>query len=61
MKTASVKINEGSYKIRGNDVSVAGLKFPLIEHFKEGKNGSYVTVDGAAQPVLPERSIRIRI
>ena len=61
MKTALVKINEGSYKIRGNDVSVAGLKFPLIEHFKEGKNGSYVTVDGAAQPGFPERSIRIRI
>ena len=60
-KTALIQINEGSYKIRGNDVSVAGLKFPLIEHFKEGKNGNYVTVDGAAQPGFPERSIRIRI
>ena len=29
-KTALIQINEGSYKIRGNDVSVAGLKFPLI-------------------------------
>ena len=61
MKTALIEIKEGSYKIRGNDISVAGLKFPLIEHFKEGKNGSYVTVDGAAQPGFPERSIRIRI
>jgi len=61
MKTALIEIKEGSYKIRGNDVSVAGLKFPLIEHFKEGKNGSYVTVDGGAQPGFPERSIRIRI
>ena len=60
-KTALIQINEGTYKIRGNDVSVAGLKFPLIEHFKEGKNGSYVTVDGGAQPGFPERSIRIRI
>ena len=60
-KTALIKINEGSYKIRGNEVSVAGLKFPLIEHFKEGKNGNYVTVDGAAQAGFPERSIRIRI
>jgi hypothetical protein len=25
-KTALIQINEGSYKIRGNDVSVAGLK-----------------------------------
>ena len=61
MKTALIEIKEGSYKIRGNDVSVAGLKFPLIEHFKEGKNGNYVTVDGGAQPGFPERSIRIRI
>ena len=60
-KTALIQINDGSYKIRGNDVSVSGLKFPLIEHFKEGKNGNYVTVDGAAQPGFPERSIRIRI
>jgi hypothetical protein len=60
-KTALIQINEGTYKIRGNDVSVAGLKFPLIEHFKEGKNGNYVTVDGGAQPGFPERSIRIRI
>ena len=60
-KTALIQINEGTYKIRGNDVSVAGLKFPLIEHFKEGKNGNYVTVDGGAQPGFPDRSIRIRI
>jgi len=60
-KTALIQINDGSYKIRGNDVSVSGLKFPLIEHFKEGKNGNYVAVDGAAQPGFPERSIRIRI
>ena len=60
-KTALIQINEGSYKIRGSDVSVNGLKFPLIEHFKEGKNGNYVTVDGGAQPGFPERSIRIRI
>ena len=60
-KTALIEIKEGTYKIRGNDVSVAGLQFPLIEHFKEGKNGSYVTVDGAHQAGFPERSIRIKI
>tara|TARA_R110000803_G_scaffold126384_1_gene193856 strand:- start:2703 stop:3743 length:1041 start_codon:yes stop_codon:yes gene_type:complete len=60
-KTALIQINDGSYKIRGSNVSVNGLKFPLIEHFKEGKNGNYVTVDGGAQPGFPERSIRIRI
>jgi len=61
MKTALIEFKSGTYKIRGNDTSVEGLKFPLIEHFKQGKNGAYVTVDGAAQPGFPERSIRVRI
>jgi len=47
MKTALIQFKNGTYKIRGVDTSVEGLKFPLIEHFKTGKNGAYVTVDGA--------------
>ena len=61
MKTALIQFKAGFYKIRGTDQSVEGMKFPLIEHFKQGKNGAYVTVDGAAQPGFPERSIRVRI
>lgn len=61
MKTALIQFKSGTYKIRGTDQSVEGMKFPLIEHFKQGKNGAYVTVDGAAQPGFPERSIRVRI
>ena len=61
MKTALIQFKQGTYKIRGADTSVEGMKFPLIEHFKQGKNGAYVTVDGAAQPGFPERSIRVRI
>ena len=44
----NVTIIEGTYKIRGNDTSVAGLTFPLVEEFKMGKTGGYVTVDGSA-------------
>lgn len=61
MLKALIEIKEGTYKIRGTDVDLSGMKFPLIEHYKEGKNGSYVTVDGSAQPGFPERSIRIKI
>ena len=61
MKTALIQFKSGTYKIRGTDQSVEGMKFPLIEHFKQGKTGAYVTVDGAAQPGFPERSIRVRI
>ena len=60
-KTALIEFKQGSYKIRGNDVSLEGMKFPLIEHYKEGKNGAYVTVDGGAVSGFPERSIRVKI
>jgi len=61
MKTALIQFKNGFYNIRGSETSVEGMKFPLIEHFKQGKNSAYVTVDGSSQPGFPERSIRIRV
>jgi hypothetical protein len=62
--TAIVEIREGTYKIRGNDTSMAGFRFSLVEQFKEGNGGGYVTVDGASvQPKntgVPDRKIRIK-
>ena len=56
-----IQFTEGYYKIRGNDVNVAGIGFTLVEDFKEGKDGvGYVTVDGSATPGFPDRNIRIR-
>ena len=43
-----VELLSGTYKIRGKDVDLAGMVFPLVEGFKWGTKGSYVTVDGAA-------------
>ena len=62
---ARIEIIEGVYKIRGTDTSVAGYSFELIEGYKEGANGGYVTVDGASvEPAgglaFPDRKIRIR-
>ena len=34
MKTALIQFKTGTYKIRGADTDVSGMKFPLIEHFK---------------------------
>ncbi len=56
----SIRIIEGTYKIRGNDTSVAGLVFPLVEEFKLGTGGGYVTVDGSAVAGFPGRNIKIR-
>ncbi len=55
-----IRFVEGTYKIRGNDTSVAGIVFPLVEEFKMGTGGGYVTVDGSAVAGFPDRNIKIR-
>jgi hypothetical protein len=57
--TQNVRILEGTYKIRGKDVDLAGLVFPLVEDFKVGAKGGYVTVDGSAVAGFPSRNIKI--
>ena len=56
-----IKINKGSYKIRGKEVELAGMVFPLVEEFKVGANGGYVTVDGTAVAGFPDRNIKIKV
>jgi hypothetical protein len=62
--SAIIEITEGTYKIRGADTSMNGYRFELVEQFKVGKDGGYVTVDGASvQPKnsgIPDRKIRIK-
>lgn len=55
-----IRFVEGTYKIRGNDTSVAGIVFPLVEEYKMGTGGGYVTVDGSAVSGFPDRNIKIR-
>ena len=55
----NIRILEGTYKIRGKDVDLAGMVFPLVEEFKVGAKGGYVTVDGKAIQGFPDRNIKI--
>jgi len=55
----NIRITEGTYKIRGKDTDVSGLVFPLVEEFKVGNKGGYVTVDGRAIAGFPDRNIKI--
>ena len=55
----NIRIVEGTYKIRGKDVDLNGMVFPLVEGFKVGAKGGYVTVDGRAVAGFPERNIKI--
>ena len=57
----NIRIVDGTYKIRGKDTDVAGLVFPLVEEFKVGNKGGYVTVDGAAVNGFPDRNIKIKV
>jgi len=55
----NITIKEGTYKIRGKDVDLSGITFPLVEEFKVGARGGYVTVDGSAVAGFPQRNIKI--
>ena len=55
----NIRILEGTYKIRGKDVDLSGMVFPLVEEFKVGAKGGYVTVDGKAVAGFPDRNIKI--
>ena len=57
----NVKIVEGTYKIRGKDVDMTGMVFPMVEEFKVGARGGYVTVDGSAVNGFPDRNIKIKV
>ena len=57
----NVMIKEGTYKIRGKDVDLAGMVFPLVDEFKVGAAGGYVTVDGRGVAGFPDRNIKIRV
>ena len=56
----NIRIKEGTYKIRGNDVDLSGMVFPLVEEFKVGARGGFVTVDGTAIAGFPDRNIKIK-
>ena len=52
---------DGTFKLRGKEVSVAGQTLPVVEGYKVGVRGGYVTVDGAAVPGFPDRNIKVMV
>jgi predicted AAA+ superfamily ATPase len=56
-----IKLNEGSYKIRGKDVDLTGMVFPLVEGYKVGAKGGYITVDAKSVGGFPDRNIKISV
>ena len=62
--SAIIQINDGTYKIRGRETSMSGMRFQLVEGFKFGSTGGFVTVaGGSANPSnagIPDRNIKIK-
>lgn len=56
-----MKFVDGKFKLRGKEVSVAGQTLPVVEGYKVGVRGGYVTVDGAAVPGFPDRNIKVMV
>ena len=52
---------EGTFKLRGKEVSVAGQTLPVTEGYKVGVRGGYVTVDGTSVPGYPDRNIKVMV
>jgi predicted AAA+ superfamily ATPase len=57
----NMKFKDGVFKLRGKEISVAGLTLPVVEGYKVGVRGGYVTVNGAAVPGYPDRNIKIMV
>jgi hypothetical protein len=56
-----VKLKEGTYNIQGKPVDLTGYVFKLVNGYKVGTRGGYITVDGASVSGFPDRSIRILV
>ena len=61
MNTTNMKFLDGTFKLRGKEVSVAGQTLPVVEGFKVGVRGGYVTVNGQAVPGYPDRNIKVMV
>jgi predicted AAA+ superfamily ATPase len=57
----NMKFKDGVFKLRGKEVSVAGQTLPVVQEFKVGVRGGYVTVDGSAVPGFPDRNIKVMV
>jgi hypothetical protein len=60
-KTMNMYFTDGEFKLRGKMVSVEGMTLPVVEGYKVGVRGGYVTVDGAAVPGFPDRNIKVMV
>jgi hypothetical protein len=57
----NIRIIKGTCKLKGAIEDVSGMVFPMVEDYKVGRDGGYVTVDGRAVAGWPDRNMRISV
>lgn len=57
---ADIRIINGTYGPAGKEQVLDGMVFPLVEEFKVGARGGYVTVDGRDVNGFPDRNIKVK-
>jgi hypothetical protein len=57
--TTLIRIIEGTYRLRGEDVDMSGKIFPMAKSYRVGTHGGFVTVDSTPVAGLPNRNIKI--
>lgn len=55
----TIRVISGTCKLKGTIQDVSGMVFPLVEGYKVGREGGYITVDGRGSLGFPDRNIRI--
>lgn len=59
MKT--VRFLDGTFKLRGKEVDMTDMVLPIVEGYKVGVRGGYVTVDGKSVAGFPDRAIKVYV
>jgi hypothetical protein len=56
-----IKFSQGVYNLRGKEIDMAEMVMPMVEGYKVGVRGGYVTVDGSAVAGFPDRNIKVYV
>ena len=56
----SIRIKNGTYRLRGKETDMSGMIFPMAKEFTLGTSGGAVTVDSTPVAGLPNRNIKIK-
>jgi len=56
-----IKFSQGVYNLRGKEIDMADMVMPMVEGYKVGVRGGYVTVDGSAVAGFPDRNIKVYV